>query len=119
MIFSTKGEGWGWPCREFSATGGISLATNFAGTADHLDQWGIGIDYKLVKADWAGHNMFSKMDLGQWAKIDTGALAEQLVTIAENRDYYQRQAARLAPNVHRLYSWEAFARGALNVWEGS
>lgn len=119
MIFSTKGEGWGWPCREFSATGGISLATNFAGTRDQIDQWGIPIDYKLVRADWAGHNQFSKMDLGEWAEVDMADLVDRLEAIADNREFYQSQAYRLAGNVHRLYSWEAFACGVLNVWESA
>lgn len=119
LINPHRGEGFALLPREFAGTGGISLTTAWSGTADDLDQWGIGIDYKLVRADWAGHNQFSKMDLGEWAEIDTGALAEHLGDIADNRDFYCRRAARLAPNVHKLYSWEAFARGVLNVWEGA
>lgn len=118
MIFSTKGEGWGWPCREFASSGGISLATNFAGTRDHINEWGLPIDYKLVKADWAGHNQFSKMDLGQWAEPSMADIVDKIEAIADNRAFYQRQAYRLAPNVHKLYSWEAFAKGVLEVWEG-
>jgi glycosyltransferase involved in cell wall biosynthesis len=119
VVANATGEGFGLIPRQGAATGAIALATDFAGTRDHIEQWGIPIPCKLVRADWAGHAQFAKMDLGQWAKIDTGALAEQLGDIADNRDYYQRRAARLAPNMQRLYSWEAFARGVLNVWEGS
>ncbi len=119
LINPHRGEGWGLLPREAAGSGMCVLTTAWSGTADDLDQWGIGIDYKLVRADWAGHAQFAKMDLGEWAKIDTGALAEQLGDIADNRLFYQRQALRLAPNVQRLYSWEAFARGVLNIWEGS
>jgi glycosyltransferase involved in cell wall biosynthesis len=118
VVANATGEGFGLIPRQGAATGAIALATDFAGTKDHIDQWGIPIPCKLVKADWAGHSQFTKMDLGQWAKIDTGALAELLGDIADNRDYYRRRAARLAGNVQRLYSWEAFARGVLDVWEG-
>lgn len=118
LINPHRGEGWGLLPREASSSGMVVLTTAWSGTADHLDQWGLPIAYKLVRADWAGHNQFSKMDLGQWAEVDTAALSEQLLTIAENRDYYQRQAYRLAGNVHKLYSWEAFAKGVLAVWEG-
>jgi glycosyltransferase involved in cell wall biosynthesis len=118
MIFSTKGEGWGWPCREFAATGGTSLATNFAGTADHINQWGIPIDYKLVRADWAGHGLFSKMDLGQWAEVNFADLVDKIEGIADNRLFYQQRAARQAPGVQKLYSWETFAQKVLNIWEG-
>lgn len=117
LINPHRGEGFGLLPREASCTGMVVLTTAWSGTADHLDQWGLPIAYKLVRADWAGHNQFSKMDLGCWAEVDTGALSEQLLTIAENRDYYQRQAYRLAGNVHKLYSWEAFAKGVLRVWE--
>jgi glycosyltransferase involved in cell wall biosynthesis len=119
LINPHRGEGWGLLPREFCQSGGLSLTTAWSGTADDLDQWGLPIAYKLVRADWAGHSQFTKMDLGQWAKIDTGALSEQLVTIAENRLFYQRQALRLAGNVQKLYSWEKFAKGVLDVWEGA
>ena len=118
LINPHRGEGFALLPREFAGTGGISLTTAWSGSADDLDQWGIGIDYKLVKADWSGHNQFSKMDLGCWAEINMADLVDKLENIADNRSYYQRQAYRLAPNVHKLYSWEAFAKGVLAVWEG-
>src|SRR5690606_13333605 len=37
MVFPTRGEGFGLPPREFAATGGVVLATNWGGTADDLD----------------------------------------------------------------------------------
>lgn len=118
LINPHRGEGFGLLPREFAATGGISLTTAWSGTADDLDQWGIGLDYTLVKADWAGHNQFSKMDLGDWAEVNQQSLVDRLEAIADNRLFYQRQAYRLAGNVHKLYSWEAFAKGVLDVWEG-
>lgn len=118
LINPHRGEGFGLLPREASCTGMVVLTTAWSGTADDLDQWGIGIDYKLVKADWAGHNQFSKMDLGQWAEPSMADIVDKIEAIADNRAFYQRQAYRLAPNVHKLYSWEAFAKGVLSVWEG-
>lgn len=118
LINPHRGEGFGLIPRQFAFSGGISLTTAWSGTADDLDQWGIGIDYKLVKADWVGHNQFSKLDLGEWAEPAMAAIVDKLEAIADNREFYQRQALRLAPNVGRLYSWAAFAKGVLAVWEG-
>lgn len=118
MIFSTKGEGWGWPCREFASTGGVALATNFAGTADDIDAWGWPLDYKLVRADWSGHNRLSKMDLGQWAEVDFDALVATLRDVAEHRAEYLAYAAALAPGVAAMYSWEQFAGRVAQIWEG-
>jgi len=36
MVFPSCGEGFGLPPREFAATGGIVLATDWGGTADDL-----------------------------------------------------------------------------------
>jgi glycosyltransferase involved in cell wall biosynthesis len=118
MIFSTKGEGWGWPPREAAACGVTSLATNFAGTADDIDAWGIPLDYELVRADWSGHNRLSKMELGEWAEVDFDALVARLRDIADNREQYAADALRKAPGVQAMYSWERFAGRVAAIWEG-
>ena len=118
LINPTRGEGFGLLPREFAATGGTSLTTAWSGTADDLDRWGLGIDYKLVRADWAGHGLFSKMDLGQWAEVNFADLVDKIEGIADNRLFYQQRAARQAPGVQKLYSWETFAQKVLNIWEG-
>lgn len=118
MIFSTKGEGHGWPPREAAACGVISLATNFAGTADDIDAWGIPLDYRLVRADWSGHNRLSKMDLGEWAEVDFDAMVARLRDIAANRAAYQADALRKAPGVREMYSWARFAGRVAEIYQG-
>jgi glycosyltransferase involved in cell wall biosynthesis len=118
LINPHRGEGFGLLPREASSSGMTVLTTAWSGTADDLDKWGLGIDYTLVKADWAGHNQFSKMDLGQWAEVNFADLVDKIEGIADNRLFYQQRADRQAPNVQALYSWETFAQKVLNIWEG-
>lgn len=118
LIFPTKGEGWGLPPREFAATGGIVLATDWSGTADDIDAWGYPLPYKLVPADWSGNSTLEGQDLGEWAEVDTEILTHWLRRIAANRRFYQRRALRNAAAVGELYSWRKFAETVLDVVEG-
>jgi glycosyltransferase involved in cell wall biosynthesis len=119
LINANKGEGFGFIPREFARTGGISLTTNWAGTADALPEWGLPLAYKLVKADWSGHPRLSKQDLGQWAEVDQDYLVARMSGVAANRDHYRQWAKQWAANVARLYTWEGFAQTVLNVWESA
>lgn len=114
MIFATKGEGWGLPCREFSCTGGLALATDWGGTADDIDLWGMPLPYTLERADWAGHKSLQGQDLGEWAAVDSTAVANVLQTIAANRAYYAKMGEIYAARARKLYSWRTTAE---RVWE--
>src|SRR5690606_12701591 len=64
MLFPTRGEGFGLPPREFAATGGLAMATNWGGTAENIDRWGIPIEHAMEPAynttsKWAG-------TVGEW-----------------------------------------------------
>jgi glycosyltransferase involved in cell wall biosynthesis len=117
LINPHKGEGFGLIPREFSATGGIALTTNWSGTADDIDAWGWPIRYTFEPAEWTGHKTLAGQDLGVWAKPDTDALANQLQTIDANIDYYRDLARRKAMRVPQLYSWQDFAARVLEVWK--
>ena len=119
LIFPTMGEGFGLPPREFAATGGLVLATNWGGTADNLAQWGIPLHYKLGKA-WIGHKGFETKPLGEWAYPDMDHLIMLLQWVA-GMPLATRNAlgAEFAYNAHRLYSWERFAQSVYEVWHGS
>jgi glycosyltransferase involved in cell wall biosynthesis len=54
MVFPSAGEGFGLPPREFAATGGLALATNWGGTADDIQQWGMPIDGYAMSPAWVG-----------------------------------------------------------------
>lgn len=118
MIFATKGEGFGLPCREFAATGGIALTTNWSGTADHIVQWGVPLSYKLVPADWSNHGRLASQDLGYWAEVDQKQLVQKLRWVAAYRDWHRAMANVYSVNIERLYTWEGFAKTVLETWEG-
>lgn len=117
LIHPSTGEGFGLIPREFAATGGVSLATNWSGTADDIEQWGIPLDYRLVPAQWKTRNLEGQ-DLGEWAQVDRDYLAGVLRDVAERREIYQAQAWRNAPGLHTLYDWRTFGDVVLNTWMG-
>jgi len=117
LIHPSTGEGFGLIPREFAATGGVALATNWSGTADDIDIWGVPLDYTLVPARWKTSNLKGQ-DLGEWAHVDTKYLAGVLRDVADRRDVYQMRAMRNAPHVGAMYDWRAFARAILGIWEG-
>jgi glycosyltransferase involved in cell wall biosynthesis len=114
MLFPTKGEGFGFPPREFVATGGIALATRWGGTADHLDDWGWGIPYEPEIA-WRGREDWHGK-LGYWARADSVSLWEIMRDIADNFDGYASQALDKAAFVHDTYRWDDFARSLSLVY---
>lgn len=119
LINANKGEGFGIIPREMARTGGISLATNFAGTADDIDAWGLPLAYTLVNADWTKHARLGKQDLGQWAEVDQAYLVDLMREVAAKRAHYRAMAKQWAANVAEMYTWERFAQTVLDVWEGA
>lgn len=113
MVFPTRGEGFGLPPREFVATGGRAIVTNWGGTADHIEFWGFGIPYKLVPA-WMGHDRF--YGLGEWAEPDVDALSLLMKVmgtkkdVVDNSDLYRR-------NIISLYSWQRFAEKIFQIYQ--
>lgn len=119
LIDANKGEGFGLLGRQMAATGGVSLSTDWGGTHDDLDLWGVALPYKLVPADWSGVQKFEGQDLGLWAEPCVDEIAAIMRQVADNRAEYQRRALRVAPAVRRLYDWRDFAGQVLNVWKGA
>jgi len=117
MIANTRGEGFGLLPRQAAACGCIALATNFAGTADDIDAWGVPLPCRRVRADWSHHGRLSKMDLGEWAEVDTVDLVAMLRDVANRREEYQARAQAQAPAVGAMYTWGRFAQGVLDVWK--
>lgn len=111
MVFPTWGEGFGLPPREFAATGGLVIATNWGGTADNLHNWGAALDYKLVKADWQGIKKFQGQDLGVWAKPDVDHLSELMKAASEIRFNPTNNWARAN------YSWARFSKRVWEIWQ--
>jgi glycosyltransferase involved in cell wall biosynthesis len=118
LVNPNKGEGFGIIPREFAATGGISLATGWGGTADRIGLWGVELPYTLERADWSGAKNLQGQDLGFWAEPDIEGIARIMRHVADNRETYHDRAAQRAEMVRRLYDWRAFAIRVLDVWGG-
>lgn len=117
LISPNMGEGFGLLPREFAATGGIALATEWGGTADDLSQWGWPLPYTLVKAEWRGHPVFANQELGYWAQPHEEGIAQRLRIAAANIETYRTVARLRAGRVAEMYSWQRFAERVLTIWE--
>lgn len=114
MVFPSAGEGFGFPPREFAATGGLVIATNWGGTADHIEQWGMPLGYTLGAA-WPGEPTLS--GLGQWAVPDQEQLAAMMKLAANMPALTRVSFGRWASlNVRRLYSWDKFGASIYDLW---
>lgn len=115
MVFPSSGEGFGLPPREFAATGGIALATNWGGTADDIQQWAIPLPCTLTDAWSDKPEWFSK--LGQWADIDVVMLADQMRHIADHYQHYVDFGIRAAGFVRSHYRWQTCTNSIQSIWE--
>lgn len=114
MLFPSSGEGFGLPPREFAATGGLVITTNWGGTSDDLDQWGLPLPYELTdawdyKPEWHGV-------MGQWAEPDQDALVDLMRHVAQHYDAYRNFGLRAAGYVQTHYRWSTFAKRVYGIW---
>jgi glycosyltransferase involved in cell wall biosynthesis len=117
LVNPNKGEGFGLIPREFAATGGISLTTNWGGTSEFLDLWGWPIDYDLEIADWIGIKNLQGKSLGQWAEPKLSSVRRMMRTSFENREKMLREAKTKSNFVDSFYDWEFFALNVYAIWE--
>lgn len=121
LIFLTSGEGFGLPPREFAATGGMVVATDFSGTHDYIENWGFPIGWKKKKA-WQRHVDFHKYQLGYWAEPYIDQAIETLQSIRDTSlEVRNTLGLQQASWVRNHYTWERFGRGILKnhstIWE--
>jgi glycosyltransferase involved in cell wall biosynthesis len=116
LVNANLGEGFGLIPREFAATGGLALATNWGGTAEGINEWGLPIAYKMIPAWGDKHH---PRGLGMWADPDIEGLAVLMDVVAESRDRWQPKAYERASNLHKMYSWESFGRSVLFHWQSA
>lgn len=116
MLFPSRGEGFGFPPREFVATGGISLATNWSGTKDDIQQWGVPIEeYSLVTA-WQCHpDWYGKQ--GVWAEPNAESLSYQLGHVVDHFEQYTDHAMQGAEFVANTYTWDCYGEKLREFWE--
>lgn len=114
MLFPSHGEGFGLPPREFAATGGIALATDWGGTQDNIDRWGWKIPCTMESA-WQGHPSWDG-HMGMWAKPDHQSIVNMLRDIRLNFGKYAEQAYEKAQFVSSHYKWEFAAQRIAEIW---
>lgn len=114
MVFPTAGEGFGLPPREFAATDGVAIVTDFGGTADDIDRWGIPLTYHMIPA-WKGDEKLE--GCGQWAEPDIEALADLMRAVADNRKQAFQRAQIMGAWVRNKYQWSTFAEKVYAIWQ--
>jgi glycosyltransferase involved in cell wall biosynthesis len=117
FVNPNKGEGFGLIPREFAATGGISLTTNWGGTSEALDLWGWPLPYEVSVADWKGHRALEGKDLGNWANPHPDEISKVMRYVVDNREEYQKRAMIISSQVPEMYSWGKFAEEIYGVWK--
>ncbi len=116
LLFPTSGEGFGLPPREFAATGGTAITTNWSGTQDNLESWGIPLNnFNFVPA-WDRVKEFR--GLGVWAEADIDELAAKMIAVAQNREQYHAKGKIASEFVHKHYQWSFFTQQVMKIWEG-
>jgi len=118
LINANMGEGFGLIPREFAASGGLALATDWGGTSDDLAEWGLPIRVENLIPAWSGHPKFEFESLGVWANPDVEALAVLLRHIADNKEFFMTTAMYKAYEARSRYNWGTCAREVLNIWQG-
>lgn len=117
LINPHRGEGFGLIPREFAATGGLALTTNWSGTVDELIYWGLPIPYHLETAGWKGNHGLEGEEVGDWATVDVDDLAALLCQVCAQWPTHQRKARARAMMVRRLYSWPRTAQRIWQIWK--
>lgn len=115
LAFSSRGEGYGLPAREFAATGGVVLATNWGGTAFEIERWGVPIPYRMSDA-WKDHKEWSGQ-MGQWAEPDGDALTYLMKHVADHYDVYHSQSLINAGYVGSHLRWSQYTQKVADVWQ--
>lgn len=113
LIFPTRGEGFGLPPREFAATGGTVIATNWAGTSDDIAHWGVPLGYQMTPA-WKGHSF---QGCGEWAEPNKDELAGLMRHVAAHPDYYRERGLMASAFVRKHYTWKAFGQSVARIWQ--
>lgn len=114
MVFPSRGEGFGFPPREFAATGGAVVATGW--WADDVSRWGYALRYTMQPA-FEGHPKYE--GCGVWSEPDIEHLAKQMTHLfTQDAKILAYMGTRSAIAIRKLYRWDAFAEGVLNVYSG-
>lgn len=116
MLAPNAAEGFGFLPREFAKTGGISLATDYGGTADDLYEWGLPIRYTDLVPAW--QDVDHMKGLGEWADVDVDDLAQKMLNVYQmSVDTRNKLGEYYSKRVCELYSWDTCTTQTLQALE--
>lgn len=116
MIFASKGEGFGIPPREFAATGGVPLVTDWGGLHDGVKQYAYPLKYTLEPA-WKKDPWFAGQG-GDWAKADKQDLMRKMIALANHdRVFLHHVGRKFSDYALQTYSWDRFARDVFATYQ--
>ncbi len=114
MIAAARGEGFGFLPREFAATGGLSLVTDWGGLSWDVNEWAIPLTYEMVSAWGTEVNL---RGLGLWASVRVDDLRDRLIEVRENYDQYEALRKDAHKFTVKKYRWQQFCTRVGEIWE--
>ena len=113
FVFPSRGEGWGLPPREAAATGLPTIATNWGGLHEEIDEWGLALDVKRMSP--ASYGWWNAGDVGEWAEPDIDHLVELMRWCEANRDQAAQVGERAAEWLKQNTPWERTAKAVMKA----
>lgn len=118
MVFPSLGEGFGLPPREFVATGGIAIATNWGGLSEGIHEWGYPLEIEgLIPAKFSDLPANEHLNVGSWGSVAVDTLALAMRDVVANRDEYLLKAKQQSDYVVKTYTWKSFTDRVLEIWQ--
>ncbi|GAB4510228.1 MAG: hypothetical protein OHK0046_06660 [Anaerolineae bacterium] len=103
FVFSSRGEGWGFPPRELTLMGVPTIATQWLGMWD-VDQWGIPLHFsEMTLCSFQDYQANAKD--GLWSEPDTTHLVTQMRWVVDHYDAARTIAQQGRDYLLRNFSW--------------
>ena len=115
MVFASKGEGFGLPPREFAATGGLVLATNWGGLSDDINNWGYPIPAVMESA--FDDDERYRNTTGNWGKPYGKSLESLMKDTHMHYNHFEALRVKASVFCRANYTWGLFANRVLNLWQ--